>query len=236
MAIWSNLAGSVLGYIRLGLTGPRLKNSAGELAVRNAGDTADAKVQIADGTAANHAVSKGQLDTKQPLDDQLTTLAGITAQQATDLASLSTFMGTVLNDADAATARATLGISSSAVIDSWPVGSVFIAVVATNPNTLLGGGTWAAFGAGRVMVGFDSTQTEFDVVEETGGAKTHTLTTSEIPAHTHSINVPGVGGNSIVTSGGSEDFVASTTGATGGGGAHNNLQPYIVCYFWKRTA
>lgn len=62
MAAWSNLAGTVLGYIRLGLTGVRLKNSAGELAVRNAGDTADAKIQIANGTAANHAVTKGQQD------------------------------------------------------------------------------------------------------------------------------------------------------------------------------
>lgn len=75
MAIWSNLAGTVTGFIRLGLTGVRLKNSAGELAVRNAGDTADAKAQIADGTAANHAVSKGQLDTKQPLDATLTAIA-----------------------------------------------------------------------------------------------------------------------------------------------------------------
>lgn len=75
MAIWSNLAGTVLGYIRLGLTGVRIKNSAGELAVRDAGDTADAKVQIADGTAANHAVTKGQLDGKQPLDATLTAIA-----------------------------------------------------------------------------------------------------------------------------------------------------------------
>ena len=51
----------------------------------------------------------------QPLDAQLTTLAGITAQQATDLASLSTFMGTVLNDADAATARATLAITNQTI-------------------------------------------------------------------------------------------------------------------------
>lgn len=62
MAAWSNLAGTVTGFLRLGLSGVRLKNSAGELAVRNAGDTADAKIQIADGTAANHAVSKGQAD------------------------------------------------------------------------------------------------------------------------------------------------------------------------------
>lgn len=55
-----------------------------------------------------------ELDTeKQPLDAQLTTLAGITAQQAIDLASVSTFMGTMLDDADAATARATLGVEAS---------------------------------------------------------------------------------------------------------------------------
>lgn len=51
----------------------------------------------------------------QPLDDQLTTLAGITAQQATDLASLSTFIGTLLNDADAAAARATLEAQNTLV-------------------------------------------------------------------------------------------------------------------------
>ncbi len=38
---------------------------------------------------------------------------------------------------------------------------------------------------GRVPVGLDSSQTEFDVRGETGGAKTHTLTTSEMPVHTH---------------------------------------------------
>jgi len=67
----------------------------------------------------------------------------------------------------------------------WPVGSIFTSVVATNPATLLGFGTWAAFAAGRVLVGLDAGQTEFDAVRETGGAKTHTLQTTEIPAHTH---------------------------------------------------
>jgi hypothetical protein len=57
-------------------------------------------------------------------------------------------------------------------IDAWPIGSVFIAVVSTSPATLLGGGTWSAFGTGRVLVGLDSGDTDFDTVEETGGAKT----------------------------------------------------------------
>src|SRR3990172_4022657 len=55
---------------------------------------------------------------------------------------------------------------------AWPIGSVFISVVSTNPATLLGFGTWSAFGAGRVLIGLDSGDTDFDTVEETGGAKT----------------------------------------------------------------
>jgi len=69
--------------------------------------------------------------------------------------------------------------------EAFPVGAVFIAVVGTDPATLLGYGTWVAFGAGRVLVGLDSGQTEFDTVEETGGAKTVTLTEAQIPSHTH---------------------------------------------------
>jgi hypothetical protein len=124
-------------------------------------------------------------------------------------------------------------------LSAFPIGSIFISVVATNPATLLGYGTWSAFGAGRTLVGLDSGQTEFDTVEETGGAKTHTLTTAEMPAHTHDVDVGGAntGGNKpqIVTSlGGSTATAAALT--TGGGGSHNNLQPYIVTYMWKRTA
>lgn len=74
---------------------------------------------------------------------------------------------------------------------AFPVGSVFISVVSTNPATLLGYGTWVAFGAGRMMVGLDAGQTEFDTVRETGGAKTVTLDSTMIPSHTHAVTDPG---------------------------------------------
>ena len=70
----------------------------------------------------------------------------------------------------------------------YPVGSIYMnASNSTNPATLLGFGTWAAFGAGRVITGFDASDSDFDSAEETGGSKTKTLSISEIPAHSHTI-------------------------------------------------
>lgn len=124
----------------------------------------------------------------------------------------------------------------------YPIGTIYTTIVATNPATVFGFGTWVAFGAGRVPVGLDSGDTDFDTVEETGGEKTHTLTEAEIAAHTHPLT------RFPTTTGGSSGFTADTsmsgtpaavtqiTGSAGGGGAHNNLQPYIVVYMFKRTA
>ena len=123
------------------------------------------------------------------------------------------------------------------VSQAFPVGGIFISVVSTNPASLLGYGTWIAFGTGRTLVGFDSGQAEFDTVEETGGAKTHTLTIAEMPAHTHDT---GYTDNRAAPSSGSSvpQNSASTTitGSTGGDGAHNNLQPYVVVFMWKRIS
>lgn len=55
---------------------------------------------------------------------------------------------------------------------TFPVGYIWISTVSTNPNTVLGYGTWVAFGAGRVLVGLNGEDTDFDTAEETGGAKT----------------------------------------------------------------
>ena len=128
--------------------------------------------------------------------------------------------------------------------DVYPVGSIYInASVSTNPGTLLGFGTWVAFGAGRVPVGIDASQTEFDTAEETGGSKTHTLTVSEIPAHTHNqgSHDSSAGDGGAYNTEFIRDHSDTANGpnvessSTGGGQAHNNLQPYIVVYMWKRT-
>lgn len=93
-----------------------------------------------------------------------------------------------------------------------------------------------------MLVGLDAGQAEFDTVEETGGAKTHTLTEAEMPAHVHNqTRLPtatgAVTGFTVDTSmSGTPAASGVDTGSKGGGGAHNNLPPYVVVYMWKRTA
>lgn len=119
-----------------------------------------------------------------------------------------------------------------------PVGRIVMSTSSTNPGTLpeLAGTTWTAWGTGRVPVGVDTGQTEFDTVGETGGAKTHTLTVDQIPAHSHGL-IQGSGGSGNYTYPANSTYgVNAFTNNAGGGQAHNNLQPYITCYFWKRTA
>lgn len=101
---------------------------------------------------------------------------------------------------------------------------------------------------GRVPVGFDSTQTEFNARGNTGGEKTHVLTTAEMPSHTHTqaAHSHNLGGNGALTDGSTGTLYSvqngtfygfraqqppaatATNNNTGGGGAHNNLQPYLT--------
>lgn len=110
----------------------------------------------------------------------------------------------------------------------------------------------------RVPVGYNSSETEFNTMGKTGGAKTHTLTSSEMPSHTHIQNShthgSGVGGSQIMLDNGSvyggvdpngawygfhsASSLGSTTPTnqnTGGGTAHNNLQPYIALRYIIKT-
>lgn len=119
----------------------------------------------------------------------------------------------------------------------YPVGSIYMSVNSANPSTLFGG-TWEAWGSGRVPVGIDANDTDFDTVEETGGEKTHTLTIQEMPKHTHTQKL---GGNISTVDNVAGDYIigdANTENVSYAGGdqAHNIMQPYIVCYMWKRVA
>lgn len=136
-----------------------------------------------------------------------------------------------------------------------PVGTVYTsATSSTNPATLLGFGTWASFGAGRVMVGVDAGNTNFDVLGETGGSADSSgvtgstaLTVSQMPAHTHTLFSKSSGSRYMSSHGGGSESLNSTThttSSTGSGSGHThtlsgtntNLQPYITVYMWKRTA
>ena len=163
-----------------------------------------------------------------------------------------------------ATAAFVTAAVKAAKLEMYPKGAIYMSVTNTNPATFLGG-TWTAWGAGRVPVGVAASGT-FNTVEKTGGAETHVLTLGEMASHSHDVNEAGahthnvtsimswqnshnhsIGGISAGAQG-QEPAHPSTTGtssdgahthttvAQGGGQAHNNLPPYITCYMWKKTA
>jgi hypothetical protein len=153
---------------------------------------------------------------------------------------------------------ATTGFVQAALSALYPVGSIYTnAAVSTNPATLLGFGTWSAFGAGRVMVGLDAGNAAFDTAQETGGSAdaivvshSHTATSSvSDPGHNHTIGfqnntIDQNSGSAALAKQGTSNTSTASTGisvstsiSTEGSSATNaNLQPYIVVYMWRRTA
>jgi len=184
-----------------------------------------------------------------------------------DLAS-PTFSGTpsLPSNTTIATTAFVAAAATAAVQLAYPVGSIYTAVVSTNPSTLLGFGTWTAFGAGRVMVGFNASNALFDTAEETGGSAdatvvshTHTFSGSTSTTSLTGTFVAGKpnGASGIVSftnlvggSGSGDQFsggqysvdashshtVSGTTGSSGSSATNANYQPYITVYMWKRTA
>jgi hypothetical protein len=165
---------------------------------------------------------------------------------------------------DSSTKLATTGFVQAAITTgiagAYPVGSIYVnAAVSTNPSTLLGFGTWVAFGAGRVMVGFDAGNPLFDTAQETGGSAdaivvshSHSASSSvSDPGHDHQVRESTFlanSGNGFATGTQQQNrFVTSesnTTGisvstsinSTGSSGTNANYQPYITVYMWRRTA
>ena len=158
---------------------------------------------------------------------------------------------------------ATTQFVTTALQVAYPIGSVYMnATNATNPGTLLGFGTWSAFGAGRMPVGFNAGDPLFDTPEETGGSKdaivvshTHTASVSD-PGHFHTttwsnVNDFNQGGASPPGAEGFPDDtqgtftintdskstnISVTNSSTGSSGTNANLPPYITVYMWKRIA
>lgn len=142
----------------------------------------------------------------------------------------------------------------------YPVGSIYLSTSATNPGNIWGG-TWVAWGSGRVPVGINTGDSNFNTVEKVGGSK-------ELQGHNHTwVGYLGMrsmsdgndpiwsrnsgSSNCAVTSGGtstaktlsststsksSYNITIGGTTSNAGTGSSGNLQPYIVCYMWKRTA
>jgi hypothetical protein len=228
---------------------------------------------VSDYTKSTNFATKDNLSSGNPLkivkgteiDTEFNNIATAIATKA-DLAS-PTFTGSPVlptgttgvtqSSGNSSTALATTAFVQAAIALLYPVGSIYTnATNSTNPGTLLGFGTWTAFAAGRVMVGFDSGNALFDTAEETGGSAdaitvshTHTATVTD-SGHTHTGNVIGSlsGAGGLEEGGGSPNYqfgnniASATTGisvtnsSTGSSGTNANYQPYITVYMWKRTA
>jgi hypothetical protein len=177
---------------------------------------------------------KTAVNTKAEINGSATeTFSAVTAASGTNTTQVAT------------TAFVTTAVAAVDLSAVYPIGAIFTTVTAYANSAavvaVIGGTTWVSFAAGKMLVGLDSGDADFDTVEETGGAKTHTLTTNEMPAHTHSFNQhAGDGANNTINQLNTTDETAQfsdfTTDATGGGAAHSIMNPYITVYMWKRTA
>jgi hypothetical protein len=133
------------------------------------------------------------------------------------------------------------------MLSIYPVGSIYMSVNSTNPGTLFGG-TWAAWGAGRVPVGINTSDANFNTVEKTGGAKTHAhgLSAGFAKLALSTDNWLAIARKYVTTWTKTHKMTGTVTGETttiavgtelgGNTDSDSSLQPYIVCYMWKRTA
>lgn len=238
-------------------------------AIPDASDTVKGKVELATDAETIAGVDTVRAVTPAGLAAGVGSLvpsASTTVQGKVELAtSAETTTGTD-------TVRAVTPAGLKAAIDSllstiiYPVGSYYISdSVATNPNTLLGFGTWTAVTA-RVLIGADGGTF---TAAGTGGAQTHTLATGDLPAHSHAAgslvtdsqgnhNHPvyrdldgssgsarwtfhtsgGVGGGNTATgdAGTHSHNVTGSTANTGSGSAVNHMNPWRAVNMWRRTA
>lgn len=217
------------------------------------------KDSLSSGNAAK--IVKGtEIDTEfNNIQTAVATKADLVSPSFTGTPSLPTGTTAVTqSSSDSSTKLATTAFVQAVLQTLYPVGSVYTnATSSTNPGTLLGFGTWTAFGAGKVMIGLDGADATFSTVGNTGGSKdaivvshTHTATSTVTdPGHTHTPGSISTNNRNAGTSNGGsvQDpgaiptattgiTVATSISTTGSSATNANLPPYVVVYMWKRTA
>jgi len=239
------------------------KNKISEWSATAANNTDIGGIDIAEGCAPsgiNNAIRELMAQVKDQQTgtdaDNFTVGGNLTVTGTTTLTGIPTAptASSGTNTTQIATTAFTTAAISAAIAVSYPIGSIYISTVSTNPNTLFGFGTWVAFGAGRVLLGNGG---GFSAGATGGSADavlvshTHTATSTVTDAgHTH--NLPGStssGGINQTQIGAANTSVnatssSATTGITvatsnsteGVSGTNANLQPYVVVYMWNRTA
>jgi len=119
----------------------------------------------------------------------------------------------------------------------YPVGSIYISIDSNNPRSRLGG-NWEPFGAGRTLVGVGTSDRVFSA-NETGGRSREPLTPEQMPRHNHSIviHAQGTGGTTNFTVARGTDLTLGSTQTSNRGEdeEHDNLQPYITVFMWRRV-
>lgn len=121
----------------------------------------------------------------------------------------------------------------------YPIGSIYMSINNKNPSDIFGG-TWERI-KGKMLVGVDENDADFNESSKTGGEKEVTLTVEQIPPHNHSLTAHGSDGTGNMVSqsignGGSRVVASWVIGNTGGGQPHNNMPPYYTVYIFVRTA
>ena len=234
--IYNNTSGGFAVTVKVsGLTGVSVPNGKKLVLMNNGTDIV---------VATNHMIGTLSGNVSGQLDGSLTSTTTAVTQPTTT----------------STTQVATTAFVQAVLQVMHPVGSIYLnASDGTNPATLLGFGTWAAFGSGQMPVGYSSGDPLFGTAGATGGSRdatlpthTHTATSTVTdPGHNHYLNhtnqgdafggTPSVsvqtGPNQKFTSTSTTGVTVGTTLANAGTSATNaNLPPYITVYMWKRTA
>ena len=124
--------------------------------------------------------------------------------------------------------------------EAFPINKVEVFFDSEDHSDFLGF-EWEMVSEGKIPIGLDDSDTDFNTIGKTGGEKEHTLTIDEMPEHNHDITIHNNtgGGQMVAQSNGNGGSVTGqwwVIGNKGGNHSHNNMPPYIVMAFWKRIA